>query len=376
MGGRFCGNTGREQSHISLTVFKGDVRRAINILGDAVSNATIDAAEFEIQKQSMAQDHANNHNEYEYTTLENAHYNSFRDHMMGQPIRGDADNLSSLTVNDLHNYKAANYYGDNMVVVGTGNVNHDEFAAEVNNAFKNVNKTATDKAANSDKCVYVPALLMIRDDEMYNSNIGVFYDAPSIKHQDYYSFLLLKHMFGSYRIDKNAEHLNDVKKQYNSMHALLGDLPDVTMANSHYFAYSDCGIFGNYFFGNEVFTRQMNYCGVCLPTIYSHYLSDVEVVRGRMHLYNSLLDNSDKNGEIGSQILSVGRRINRSEIAARVSQLDAYHIKHLCNQWFYDAEPSFTNWGPIEQTSSIGSYKYFKVNTMSTVTNAHHSLFN
>jgi len=76
-----------------------------------------------------------------------------------------------------------------------------------------------------------------------------------------------------------------------------------------------------------------------------------------MHLYNSLLDNSDKNGEIGSQLLSVGRRINRSEIAARVSQLDAYHIKHLCNQWFYDAEPSFTNWGPIEQTSSIGSYK-------------------
>jgi len=101
MGGRLSGNTGREQSHISLTVFKGDVRRAINILGDAVSNATIDAAEFEIQKQSIAQDHANNHNEYEYTTLENAHYNSFRDHMMGQPVRGDADNLSNLTVTDL-----------------------------------------------------------------------------------------------------------------------------------------------------------------------------------------------------------------------------------------------------------------------------------
>ena len=53
---------------------------------------------------------------------------------------------------------------------------------------------------------------MIRDDEMVNSNVGVFYDAPSIRDEDYYSFLLLKHMFGSYRIDKNAEHLNDVKK--------------------------------------------------------------------------------------------------------------------------------------------------------------------
>jgi hypothetical protein len=299
--------------------------------------------------------------------------------MMGQPIRGDADNLSNLTTDDLRTYQATNYFGDNLVIVGTGNINHDEFVGQVNNAFHSVSKTATATQPNGDKCVYVPALMFIRDDEMYNSNVGVFYDAPSIKHQDYYAFLLLKHMFGSFRIDKHAEHLNDVKKQYNSMHALLGDLPDVTMAESHYFAYSDCGLFGNYFFGNEVFTRQMNYCGVCLPTIYSHYLNDVEVVRGRNSLWNSLLTketNADLNKEVGSQLLSLGRRVHRSEIASRVSHFDNYHIKHLCNEWFYDAEPSFTNWGPIESTSCVGSYKYFKVNTMSTVTNAHHSLFN
>jgi predicted Zn-dependent peptidase len=206
--------------------------------------------------------------------------------MMGQPIKGDADILSNLTVGDLQNYKAANYFGDNIVIVGTGNINHDEFVAEVNNSFQSVSKTGTEKRPNTEKAIYTPSLLMIRDDEMYNSNIGVFYDAPSIKHQDYYAFLLLKNIFGSYRIDQHAEHLNDVKKQYNSMHALLGDLPDVTIANAHYFAYSDCGLFGNYFFGNEVFTRQMNYCGVCLPTIYSHYVNDVEIVRGRMNLYN------------------------------------------------------------------------------------------
>ena len=218
---------------------------------------------------------------------------------------------------------------------------------------------------------------MIRDDEMYNANVGVFYDAPSIKHPDYYSFLLLKHIFGEYRIDKNAEHLNDVKKSYNAQHGMLGDLVDVTQSDSHYFAYSDCGIWGNYFFGNEVFVRQMNYCGVCLPTIYSHYINDVEVIRGRNHLYNKLMkgDNHEINEEIGSQMLALGRRIHRSEIASRVAHMDNYHMKHLCNEWFYDAEPSFTNWGPIEHTASIGSYKYFKVNTMSTVSNAHHSLF-
>ena len=74
-------------------------------------------------------------------------------------------------------------------------------------------------------------------------------------------------------------------------------------------------------------------------------------------------------------MLYLDRRVPRSEIAKRVSYLDNYYLKHLANKWFYDAEPSFTNWGPIESVAQVGSYKYFKVNTMSTVTNMHHSLY-
>lgn len=176
----------------------------------------------------------------------------------------------------------------------------------VNSTFSSLPTKTDIPTANTDKAIYIPALLFIRDDEMYNSNVGIFYDAPSIKHEDYYAFLLLKNLFGSYRIDDNTGHLNDVHKQYNSMHSLVGDLVDVTRADSHYFAYSDCGIFGNYFFGNEVFTRQMNYCGVCLPTIYGHYINDVEVIRGRNFMYNQMLNTETPesiNKDIGANML-------------------------------------------------------------------------
>jgi predicted Zn-dependent peptidase len=189
------------------------------------------------------------------TTIENAHFNIYREHMMGQPRKGDRDNLQQLNVDNLRDFHTTNYFGDNIVVVGTGNLNHEEFVNQVSQSFQTLPKSTSSKIKNKERPIYIPALLFVRDDEMVNSNVGVFYDAPSIKDPDYYSFLLLKHMFGDYRIDKHAEHLNDVKKQYNSMHALLGDLPDVTKAESLYYAYSDCGIFGNYFFGNEVFTR-------------------------------------------------------------------------------------------------------------------------
>lgn len=299
--------------------------------------------------------------------------------MMGQPTRGDRDLTQTIGADHLRDFFNANYYGDNMIVVATGDISHDAIVDKVEQVFNSVPKSSDVPTVNAEKPIYTPAILYIRDDEMINSNVGVFYDAPAACDEDYYSFLMFKNMFQSYRIDQNAEHLNDVSKQYNSMHSLLGNLPDVTMANSHYFAYSDCGLFGNYFFGNEVFTRQMNYCGVCLPTIYSHFLNDVEVIRGRNFVYNTLLNDETVRGinnSIGKDMISVGRRVPRSEVAERVANIDNYHLKNMATHWFYDSEPSFTNWGPIEQVSSVGSYKYFKGNTMSTVTNAHHTLFN
>lgn len=343
-----------------------------------ISNSTFSGSELELVKEEVHQEHEDNHNRFFETLIENVHFNVYREHMLGQPIKGDRDNLHSLTADNVRDFHTTNYFGDNIVIVGAGNINHEEFVGQVNQHFSSLPKQTSAKIKNKERPIFIPALLFVRDDEMVNSNVGVFYDAPNVKHPDYYSFLLLQNMFGSYRIDKNAEHLNDVKKQYNSMHALLGDLVDVTRAESLYYSYSDTAIFGNYFYGNEVFTRQMNYCGVCLPTIYSHYLNDVEVYRGRNALYNKLLRRespSDISSEIGPQILYQGRRVPRSEVAKRVAHLDNHHIKHLCNSWFYDAEPSFTNWGPVESVSHVGSYKYFKVNTMATVSNMHHTLF-
>lgn len=166
---------------------------------------------------------------------------------------------------------------------------------------------------------------MMRDDEMYNANVGVFFDAPSANHEDYYSFELLKHIIGDFEIQKHAEHLNDMSKQYNATHGVLGDLPDVTRQICHYKAYSDCGLFGSYLFGNEIFVRQMNWVGLAAPVFYSELIGEQEVVRGRNSLWNELMKEKNAveyNKEIGNQILLNGRRITRSEIAKRVSYAD------------------------------------------------------
>ena len=378
MGAEYDASTSREITSHTMKVFKDDVGKAVEVLGDMLTAPLLNDNAFEAEKEVVSQIHENNYKEYERTTIEACHYNVYREHIMGQPSRGDRDNLSSLTVDMVKQFHADNYYGDNIVIAVSGNVNHQDVVDMVESCFSSLPKTSTAEPVGSEKAVYTPALLFMRDDEMVNSNVGVFYDAPSVSHPDFFAFQLLKRVFGNYSIEKNAEHLNDVLKQYNSLHALLGDLVDVTKQNSYYFPYSDSGMFGNYFFGNEVFTRQMTYCGMVMNTIYGHFMNDVEVYRARNKYYNELMASSgvvETVKDIGPQVLYFNRRIPRSEVAKRIAHFDAYHMKNLCYEWFYDSEPSITSWGPIESASSIGSYKYYKMHTMSTVTNAHHGLY-
>ena len=58
--------------------------------------------------------------------------------MMGQPKRGDPDNLQNLTADMLSSYRAAHYFGENMVIVGTGAVDHDAFVGQIEQAFGSI----------------------------------------------------------------------------------------------------------------------------------------------------------------------------------------------------------------------------------------------
>ena len=132
--------------------------------------------------------------------MENVYYNVFREHMMGQPILGDIDNIRQITREMIVDYHKRNYFGDNIVIVGSGAIAHEQLVDLVEQHFHSLPKRTELEIRNTEKPIYNPGLLMVRDDEMINSSVGVFYDAPHWSHPDFYSFLLLQRMIGNYDI--------------------------------------------------------------------------------------------------------------------------------------------------------------------------------
>lgn len=66
-----------------MKVFSNDVNNGVKILGDLVSNSSLNSSELELVKEEVSQEHEDNHHRYMETLLENAHFNVYREHMLG-----------------------------------------------------------------------------------------------------------------------------------------------------------------------------------------------------------------------------------------------------------------------------------------------------
>ena len=193
--------TSREHTMYHTLSFPDGVSSAVEIMGDMLCNSTYDSYHVELEKDTIWQELEAVNQDPKETLMENVYFNIFREHMMGQPILGDIDNIREITRDMIMDFHQRNYFGENMVIVGAGAIGHDQLVDLVEQHFSSLPRTAPLPMLNTEKAVFNPGLLMIRDDEMLNSSIGVFYDAPSWKHEDFYSFLLLQRMIGAYEIN-------------------------------------------------------------------------------------------------------------------------------------------------------------------------------
>lgn len=200
--------TNREHTLISANCFAKDTAKAVDLLGDMISNSRFDKQAIEVERDIITQELESNVTDYAATLMENVHFNIYREHMMGQPVLGDLDNVKAISQDHLLDFYNRNYFGKNMVIVATGNVRHQDVVDMVEKSFSKIPQTTHLERLSTERPIYIPALQFMRDDEMVNSNVGIFFDAPSWHDQDYYGFLVFQRIMGSWRFDENGTHLN------------------------------------------------------------------------------------------------------------------------------------------------------------------------
>mmetsp|Transcript_6035 Transcript_6035/g.6622 ORF Transcript_6035/g.6622 Transcript_6035/m.6622 type:complete len:523 (-) Transcript_6035:167-1735(-) len=362
IGGQLKAETGRETTTYTITVFKNDVPKAVEILGDVILNSLYNKNQVEAEREIIYKECVDLQKDQMESTLEGIHYTSYRDHMMGQPIYGIRENIGLITQDMIKEYHATHYIGPNIAVVGAGNVEHKQLVELSEKIFGGVASQSPTglEVKNAEKPYFTPSILSMRDDEMVNVNVGVFFEAPSWHDEDHFAMRMFEKVLGEYTQDKyTGAHLNSSDRQYNLLHQYLGELPDLTIHKAFYNPYSDTGLFGSYLHGNEVHAPQMLFMSQVILTEYAQFMNEVEVFRARNKIYNELLQQetgADVAKAIGNQILYLNRRVPRSEVAKRISHMDSKHLGKVAFKWFWDAEMSAVLWGPIHNVITYSTY--------------------
>ena len=80
--------------------------------------------------------------------MESVYHNIYKDHMIGQPILGEIDNIFEINRNMVVDFHNTNYFGENIVICGAGQVNHNELVEAAEKYFGSL-KSKAPKAINN-----------------------------------------------------------------------------------------------------------------------------------------------------------------------------------------------------------------------------------
>ena len=256
-GGKLDVNVSRELTQYTLSFEPQHLAQAVELLSEVVLRPAYDPVQVEALKSSIHKG-ASSMDPYTIST-ESVHYTAFRDHFLGQPSHGIRDVVYSITPDQIKEFHSNFYVGKNIVVAGAGNISGEALNNEVSNHFGSVPASKLSETPNSDQAYFTPSLLYQRDDEMLNTAFSVAFQAPSWNDPDFFAINYFKRIIGEYRCDKfTGDHLNSPHLQYNSFHTYLGNNPDLILHKPFYFAYSDVGLFGNFIYGNEMYSQEMS----------------------------------------------------------------------------------------------------------------------
>jgi predicted Zn-dependent peptidase len=181
-----------------MTVFNRDLSRAVDILGDMLTNSLYRSADVENERSTIYRELIETQKSGPMeTTIEIAHRGAYGSHQMGLPILGHIHNMRTISRDMIVEYHDKNYVGENIIVVGCGPIDHDQLVDDVQKYLKvGKSKAAPNSAVNFAKPAFQYGVTALESDLTENINVAAIVEAPSYFDTRFFSYLLLQRIIG------------------------------------------------------------------------------------------------------------------------------------------------------------------------------------
>ncbi|GAA5812378.1 hypothetical protein MFLAVUS_005830 [Mucor flavus] len=345
IGGNLTAQTGREQTSVAIKTVNGQLTQSVEILADLIQNTKIDDSIVDSKRQSVLDAYLKADRDYEQTVFDHLHATAFQGETLGRPVMGTKETIEALTAKDLIDYQAQNYGADRMVLVGSGDIDHDTL---VRLAEKNFGSLQSAPAVASKKPVFTGSEIRLRDDVLPVARIALAVEGAAYLSEDYFKLLVMQAIIGSW--DKSlggAANLSSRLSTVTNTNHLANSFAAFTKG------YKDTGLWGMYVATEN--KDQIDDFVHFLQREWARLSTSVtasEVERAKQQVKASMLLSLDSTcavaQDVGSQILTSGKRMSPEELKAAINKVSADDVRKAANKYLWDQEIAVVGQGPIE----------------------------
>ncbi len=166
---------------------------ALDVLADVVRRSTLPPEEIERERQVILQELGDASDDPDSISQDEFDLRAYPAQAFGRPILGSARFVRSVSRDDFINYLQSHYHGENIVVVGAGDLDHARFAEQVAERFGDM---PGGSASVRDPARYVGGFRHV-DDDYEQTSIALGWPVPGRTDPAYPVFELLGELLGA-----------------------------------------------------------------------------------------------------------------------------------------------------------------------------------
>ncbi|CAN7075963.1 unnamed protein product [Brassica oleracea var. botrytis] len=359
IGGHLNAYTSREQTTYYAKVMESDVNQALDVLADILQNSKFEEQRINRERDVILREMQEVvEGQTDEVVLDHLHATAFQYTPLGRTILGPAQNVKSITREDLQNYIKTHYTASRMVIAAAGAVKHEEVVEQVKKLFNKLSSdpTTTTQLVAKEPASFTGSEVRMIDDDLPLAQFAVAFEGASWTDPDSVALMVMQTMLGSW--NKNVgggKHTGSALIQ----RVAINEIAESIMAfNTNY---KDTGLFGVYAVAKADCLDDLSYAIMHEVTKLAFRVSDADVTRAQNQLKSSLLLHMDGTSpiaeDIGRQLLTYGRRIPTAELFARIDAVDASTVKRVANKYVYDKDIAISAIGPIQDLPDYNRFR-------------------
>ena len=343
VGGYLNAYTSREQTAFHGRTLKADVALGLDILADILTEPSFLPEEIERERQVVLQELGQARDTPDEIIFDHLQATAYPDQPMGFPILGNEDTVSGFGELALRNYMASHYRAEQMVLIASGAVRHEEILSLAEEKFATLPTGSVPKPA---PARYAGGDLRLAED---HEQVHITFGFPGIGSADPLTYVAQVYVtaLGGGMSSRLFQEVREKRGLCYSVYAFLN-------------SFRDSGMVGIYAGTGADAAAELSQVVAGQMADIAETLSATEVERAKAQLRAGLLMGLERPAaraeQIASHMLSFDRVVPVAELVEELDAVDADAVRRFATQVIRTDQPSLVALGPIDRVESYDKF--------------------